>query len=125
MLMGRDETARLVIAGAAEGRARKRVIDCMGTAGSRVSFLPRLSVVDYRRAIGTVDIAHDPLGFSGAMTTLDALWQGVPVLTCPGVASASRSSASLLAAVGLNEWVASSPENYLELALSWRDGSKR
>jgi predicted O-linked N-acetylglucosamine transferase (SPINDLY family) len=124
-LLHRDATARLVIAGAAEGRARSRVIDCIGAAASRVTFLPRLSVSEYRCAIGMVDIALDPLGFSGATTTLDALWQGVPVLTCPGTASASRSSASLLAAAGMKDWVAHSPEHYLDLALSWRDASQR
>jgi predicted O-linked N-acetylglucosamine transferase (SPINDLY family) len=54
--------------------------------------------------------------FSGATTTLDALWQGVPVVTLPGSASGSRSTASLLAGIGAGEWIASGPERYVAIA---------
>ncbi len=120
-LLERDGSARLVMAGVPQGAARNRVLKFMGACSPRISFLPRLSVLDYRHAIGTVDIALDPLGFSGATTTLDALWQGAPVVTWPGEISAARSSASLLTAAVLQDWVAHSPQHYLDIALSWRE----
>lgn len=59
--------------------------------------------------------------FSGATTTLDALWQGVPVLTLPGERSCSRSTASLLTALGLTDWVATSDADFLQRGarLAW------
>ena len=108
--------ARLRVAGIAEGVARARVLAGLACDGSRVEFLPRLGVDDYRRAFAEVDIALDPLPFSGATTTLDALWQGVPVLTLPGARSCSRSSASLLTALQLTDWIAVDEADFLARA---------
>ena len=108
--------ARLCIAGIAEGVARTRVLAGLVCEPSRVMFLPRMSVIDYRAAFSQVDIALDPLPFSGATTTLDALWQGVPVLTLPGERSCSRSTASLLTVLNLTDWIASDGEDFLARA---------
>lgn len=108
--------ARLRIGGIPEGVARTRVLAGLACNASRVDYLPRMSVADYRAAIGEVDIALDPMPFSGATTTLDALWQGVPVLTLPGKRSSSRSTASLLTALQLTEWIAVDEANFLALA---------
>lgn len=54
--------------------------------------------------------------FSGATTTLDALWQGVPVLTLPGERSCSRSSASLLTALQLHDWIATDAADFVARA---------
>ena len=108
--------ARLCIAGIAEGVARTRVLAALVCEPSRVMFLPRMSVFDYRAAFSQVDIALDPLPFSGATTTLDALWQGVPVLTLPGERSCSRSTASLLTALNLTDWIAADEEDFLARA---------
>jgi protein O-GlcNAc transferase len=104
-LLNRLPDARLLIAGAPKGSARDRVIVLLGSAAVRVAFLERVPEREYRDAIGQVDIALDPTPFSGATTTLDAFWQGVPVLTCGGPFSWSRSTASLSKALGLDEWV--------------------
>ncbi|HTO81231.1 MAG TPA: tetratricopeptide repeat protein [Methylomirabilota bacterium] len=55
-------------------------------------------------AYARVDIALDPFPYSGGTTTMEALWQGVPVLTFNGDRWASRTSRSLLLAAGLEEW---------------------
>ncbi|MBA4218615.1 MAG: hypothetical protein C0460_14940 [Methylibium sp.] len=69
---------------------------------------------DYLQAFGRVDIALDPFPYSGGMTTLDALWMGVPVLTLPGAAPISRQGLSFLQALGLAEgWVASDADDYV------------
>ncbi len=91
-----------------DGVAQARVAAAFGLVGAdRVRALPRQSADAFRQAIAEVDIALDPLPFSGATTTLEALWQGVPVVTRPGATSASRSSASILAALDLGGWIAS------------------
>jgi protein O-GlcNAc transferase len=67
---------------------------------------------------GQVDIALDTVPVTGATTTADALWMGVPVVTLAGPCMAQRQSASLLTALGREEWIASSEEEYLEKALA-------
>lgn len=62
-----------------------------------------------------IDIALDPIPYSGCLTTCEAMWMGVPVLTLPGATFAGRHSASFLNAVGLNEWIARDEEHYVEL----------
>ena len=44
---------------------------------------------------------------------------GVPVLTVPGALSASRSSASILTTLGLTEWIASTTDDYVRLAVEF------
>jgi predicted O-linked N-acetylglucosamine transferase (SPINDLY family) len=63
-----------------------------------------------------IDIALDPFPYSGGLTTLDALWMGVPVVTLPGDTFASRHSLSHLAGVGLQELAARTADQYLALA---------
>src|SRR5258708_21578506 len=59
-----------------------------------------------------VDVALDPFPFTGATTTFEALWMGVPVITLLGSNMAGRWSASMLTAVGLQSPVAGSAARY-------------
>jgi predicted O-linked N-acetylglucosamine transferase (SPINDLY family) len=71
------------------------------------------------------DLCLDTYPFNGGATTSDALWAGVPVVTCAGASYAARMSGSLLCALGLSSLVASSLERYEELALRLaRDASR-
>ncbi len=67
---------------------------------------------------GDVDVALDPFPFSGGLTSCDALWMGVPVVTLPGPAPQSRQTAGFLHAIGTAGWVARTPEEYVSTALS-------
>lgn len=51
-----------------------------------------------------IDVALDTYPYNGGTTTMEALWQGVPVLSFDGDRWASRTSRSLLVAAGLDEW---------------------
>ena len=63
-----------------------------------------------------VDVALDPLRFNGGTTTLDALWQGVPVITLPGTTMPGRMAASVLSTAGLEEWIARDADDYVAIA---------
>ena len=63
------------------------------------------------------DLCLDTYPFNGGATTSDALWAGVPVVTCSGSSYASRMSGSLLTALGLSSLVAPSLAEYERLAL--------
>ncbi len=119
LLQALPET-RLVVLGVAPGAAQERVRQALAVAPERVAFRPRVTPREYREAFAEVDLALDPRPFSGATTTLDGLWQGVPVVTLPGATSASRSSASILAALGLDQFVARDEAHYLEIVAQAR-----
>ncbi|MBI4203853.1 MAG: hypothetical protein HY527_02395 [Betaproteobacteria bacterium] len=78
---------------------------------------PRLKYADHLARFRLVDLFLDTLPFNAAATASDALWAGVPVLTCAGEAFASRMAGSLLNAVGLPELITYSMEEYEALAL--------
>jgi len=64
-----------------------------------------------------VDLALDTRIVNGAITTSDALWAGVPVITLQGGNFASRLSSSILAAIGLPELTTKTLEEYESLAI--------
>lgn len=72
-----------------------------------------------------IDIALDPFPYNGGTTTTEALWQGVPVVASLGDRWAARTSASLLNAAGLGEWVAPDTQSYIALATRFASGPKQ
>lgn len=65
-----------------------------------------------------IDIALDTFPYHGTTTTCEALWMGVPVITLAGRSHVSRVGVSLLSAVGLTRFIAHSPGQYVELAVT-------
>ena len=76
-------------------------------------FSPRDELLaTYRR----VDICLDPFPYPGGTTSIEALWMGVPVLTLQGNRFLSHLGESILCTVGLEDWIAPTVEDYVELA---------
>ncbi len=70
----------------------------------------------YLEMIASTDVALDAFPFNGHTTTCDALWQGVPVVTLAGDSYVSRFGSSAHQNLGLQDLVASSVEQYIEIA---------
>jgi predicted O-linked N-acetylglucosamine transferase (SPINDLY family) len=89
-----------------------------GVAADRLVFAPRLpSVADHLARHRLADLFLDTLPYNAHTTASDALWAGLPVLTCRGGSLAGRVAASLLHAVGLDELAVPDLAAYEALAL--------
>ncbi|MBI2311686.1 MAG: tetratricopeptide repeat protein [Betaproteobacteria bacterium] len=89
-----------------------------GVAAARLVFAPKLAGLDQHLArIGLADLFLDTLPYNAHATASDALWAGVPLLTCAGNTFSSRVAGSLLHAVGLPEMVTGSLGEYEARAL--------
>jgi predicted O-linked N-acetylglucosamine transferase (SPINDLY family) len=71
------------------------------------------------------DLFLDTLPFNAHSTAMDALWAGLPVLTCAGKSFAGRVAASLLLTIELPELIASTSEEYEELAVELATNPQR
>ena len=110
--------SRLVILGIADARARDQLAKELAAGDrDRLAVLPYVSLQDYFNWFNSIDIALDTMPYSGGTTSCDALWMGVPVVTAPGTRPSSRSAASVLSTAGLPAWIASSPDDYVRMAI--------
>jgi predicted O-linked N-acetylglucosamine transferase (SPINDLY family) len=71
--------------------------------------------VDLLKEYADIDIALDPFPFTGGMTSCEALWMGVPVVTWPQGRVVSRQTHAFLHAIGLPELSASDAEDYVRI----------
>ena len=65
---------------------------------------------------GQIDIALDPFPFCGGLTSCEALWMGVPVVTLPGERPVSRQTLGFLNVIGHDELAASCEDDYVRIA---------
>lgn len=88
-----------------------------GIASGRLVFATRAPLPEHLARHRLADLFLDTLPCNAHTTASDALWAGLPVLTCLGPTFAGRVAASLLTAVGLPELVAPDLAAYEALAL--------
>jgi predicted O-linked N-acetylglucosamine transferase (SPINDLY family) len=106
----------------ADPGVRAQLIERLRRAGiepERVALHGPMPRRDYLAAHAEVDFIVDTFPFPGGTTTCEALWMGVPTLTLAGDRLIARQGASLLAAAGLNDWIAHSEAEYVEQALAF------
>jgi predicted O-linked N-acetylglucosamine transferase (SPINDLY family) len=120
-LLKKISNARLLVQAAAfiEASVKENFLqrlETLGVARSRLRLVGHTSFPEHMRLHNEVDIALDPFPWSGHTTTCNTLWMGVPVITLLGSRHASRMAADVLRVLDLNEWIATSPEHYVEIA---------
>jgi predicted O-linked N-acetylglucosamine transferase (SPINDLY family) len=95
----------------------RREAKARGVEPERLVFAPILLPEQHLARYRIADLFLDTLLYNAHVTTSDALWAGLPVLTCAGETFASRVAGSLLTAIGLPELITHSPKEYEALAL--------
>ncbi|HSI96641.1 MAG TPA: tetratricopeptide repeat protein [Methylophilaceae bacterium] len=103
----------------------QREAERQGIDSTRLFFAPHLPREQHLQRVQLADIFLDTRWHNALSIAADALWQGLPVLTCSGPHWSSRLTASLLHAVGLPELIAPSLEAYETLALDLATNRER
>jgi protein O-GlcNAc transferase len=83
-----------------------------GVEPERLVFARHAAMADYLARLGAADLFLDTLPYNAGATANDALWAGLPVLTCVGDSYVGRMAGSLLHAIGLPELVTTSLVEY-------------
>ena len=89
-----------------------------GVAAERIDCVPYAKDPPYGLQFAEVDIGLDNYPYNGVTTTCESLYVGVPVISLYGRNGVSRSGLSLLRALGLGELAASTPQQYVEIAVA-------
>jgi protein O-GlcNAc transferase len=116
--------SRLLIkshSGLTESSPRRRLLEIFascGIAADRIQLHSQTKTLNHHLELySKVDLALDTFPYHGTATTCEALWMGVPVVTLAGSRHVSRVGVSLLTNVGLSEFIAPSPDQYVNLAV--------
>ena len=95
----------------------RREAQARGVSPDRLVFAPRIKLPEHLARHRLADLSLDTLPVNAHTTASDALWAGLPVITCAGETFVSRVAGSLLHAVGLPELVTRTLADYESLAL--------
>ena len=95
----------------------RRHAEALGVAGERLVFAPNVPFAEHVSRLQCADLVLDTLPYNAHTTASDALWAGVPIVTCPGRSFQARVAGSLLQAMGLPELIAASLGDYEAIAL--------
>ena len=84
----------------------------------RLVFAPKVLPDQYLARLQLADLFLDTRPFGAGTTASDALWAGLPLMTCPGRSFSSSMAASVLTAAGLPELIAADLQAYEDLAVA-------
>lgn len=118
-LLARIPNARLMIVGVPGENCTQRLREQLAAEDvdpARLELVGKCNFDEYLRQYHRMDILLDAFPYNGATTTCESLWMGVPVITLAGRYAAARSGTSLLTSLGHSELIASTPEQYIDIA---------
>ncbi|OFX13773.1 MAG: hypothetical protein A2516_09340 [Alphaproteobacteria bacterium RIFOXYD12_FULL_60_8] len=118
-ILRRDPLGRVLLI--AQNRLEERLLARIGVAHpdvlSRLHVLPRMSEESFFGLIKAAHVLLDPLYFSGGNSTLEAFALGAPVVTLPRRHLRERVTLACYRKMGIEGWVAETPEGYVEMAV--------
>jgi predicted O-linked N-acetylglucosamine transferase (SPINDLY family) len=106
---------------APEGTPRARTLEQLqreGIAKDRVAFVASQPRPQYLELYHHIDVGLDTFPYNGHTTSLDSFWMGVPVVTLAGQTAVGRAGACQLRNLGLPEWIATTPEQFVAIAVA-------
>jgi predicted O-linked N-acetylglucosamine transferase (SPINDLY family) len=118
-VLGGVPDSRLVLLSSPGGH-RQRTQELLGWCGidaSRVEFVEPRARREYLGLYHRLDLVLDSFPYGGHTTSLDALWMGAPVVGLAGERPVSRAGLSVMSNLGLAEWVASTKDEYVAIAI--------
>ena len=89
-----------------------------GVSPDRLEFIGMQPWSQYVQTYARIDVALDPFPYGGGITTCDALWMGVPVVSLIGQTAVGRAGKSILSNIGLPELAAWRPRQYVQTAVT-------
>lgn len=98
-------------------RNLRREAEARGVDSSRLVFAKRMKIDEHLARHALADLFLDTLPCNAHTTASDALWAGLPVLTCAGRSFAARVAASLLTAIDVPELITQTLEDYTVAAI--------
>lgn len=96
-------------------RRYRAMFEAAGADSARIDFSGWSPHRAMLAELSDLDIILDPLPFSGCLTSLEALWMGVPVVACEGARPVERQTAALLRRLGLGRLIAADAEGYVSI----------
>lgn len=123
-LLKRTDGTRLIVRNRVLGEERHRqwfleFFTSAGIAAERIDLLGPAPHDEFLRTYGKIDLALDTFPYNGGTTTMEALWQGVPLVCFMGDRWVSRTSATIVKFGGLGEFVGTDVNQYIDIAARW------
>ncbi|WP_406693414.1 tetratricopeptide repeat protein [Singulisphaera sp. Ch08] len=114
-------TARLLLyRNNLRGQRQKEILSFFETQGIAADRLELRNIVagggSHYQVYQDIDISLDVFPWSGHTTACESIWMGVPIVTIRGNRHAGRMTASVLTCLGLSDWIAETPQQYLAIA---------
>jgi protein O-GlcNAc transferase len=124
----KSPTSRLCLTRVRSGARAAEIVamlEQLGVAAERIECIAYRAEVPYGLQFAGIDIAVDTYPYNGVTTTCESLYVGVPVISLHGRNCVSRSGLSILNTLGLGELVASTPDQYVEIAVALANDLER
>jgi protein O-GlcNAc transferase len=106
------------LADASTREAVRQRFAARGIAAERLRLEAQSSRHDYLLTYNRVDIALDPFPFTGATTSVEGLWMGVPFITLRGDRLVAHQGEGILHNMGMADWIAADRDAYVALAIA-------
>jgi protein O-GlcNAc transferase len=97
----------------------KSFFESRGVDSARVKILGEQKLEDYLAVCNQIDLMFDTFPMGGGVTAYQSLWMGTPMLALEGKAESSRMCSMILQSLGLQEFIACSPEEYMQKAVQF------